>query len=522
MKRSAAIVAGAAATALLLSGCSGSSPSGGGAGDGVVKYALAKDPGTLNPLLNATASGEAIAGFGYESLLIFPTGQPAVGALAESWEESTTEATFTLKEGVLCVDGSELTATDVKDTFDYAKEAGSPYAGVYFHPEVEVTADDASRTVTFTNPSPDAFLAQSVGALPILCRAGLDDPSKLDNEIIGTGPYQMTASSPGQSYTFELRDDYAWGPEGVAAPLDKMPTTVETTVVESESTRANMLQSGELTLAAVGGTERDRLDDDSFAMTKEIPNRPGLVFFNQAEGRVAHDLEVRTAIAQALNRDEIGEVASAGRGEPIVTLVTEFGAACTTMDSSAAIPAFDPEKAKSTLDAAGWTVGADGIREKDGQKLSLKLLFPVNESPAVTAAIELMQTQLKEFGIDGVPTPSPSYTDVIFSGGDWDLVWAPIDTSLPSNWAGILGGEFPPDGGNWTYNTNEEYFALVAAANELPGEEGCAAWETAQNSLFSHLEVLPFHSTTETVYGSNVDFGLSKLVIAPVTFQTAG
>ncbi len=520
MRRTAAAVAGIVGAALILTGCSGS-PSSGGSSDGTVKFALSKDPGTIDPVLNATHSGEEISAFGYESLLTFPTGAPAIGSLAESWTESTTEASFVLKEGILCSDGSELTASDVKGTFEYAAEAGSPYVGVYFNPEVAIEADDAARTVTFTNPQPDAFLAQSVGALPIICAAGLEDPTKLETEQIGTGPYVMSDVSPGQSYTFELREDYAWGPDGVTAENAALPKTVVASVVESEATRANMLQSGELTLATVGGTERDRLEDANFAQTLEVPTRPGLLFFNQAEGRVGNDLAVRQGIAQALDRDEIGAVSSAGRGEQLVTLVSDFGAACTTMDSSAAIPAFDTDAAEKTLDEAGWVVGADGIREKDGKKLSALLLYPVNESASVTAAIELMQTKLKEVGIEGTPTPSPSYTDVIFSGGDWDMVWAPIDTSLPSNWAGILGGDFPPEGGNWTYNTNQEYFDLVAEANAFAGEEGCDAWQAAQDSLFSNLEVLPVYSATETLYGSNVEFGLSKTVLNPTTFRIA-
>ncbi|WP_125100050.1 ABC transporter substrate-binding protein [Leucobacter chromiireducens] len=525
MKRNTAAVVGAVGIiALAVSGCSASSGNTAGGEsapvDGAtIQVAVSADPGAINPVLNATSAGIDIAVYGYESLLSFQPGEPAIGALAETWDESTTEANFTLKEGVLCQDGSELTASDVKATFEYANENGSPYTGVYFHPEVQIEADDAARTVKFTYPAPDSFLAQSVGAMPIICAAGLEDPSKLDTEQFGTGAYKLVDVAPGQSYSFELREDYAWGPNDVTSDTTGLPAKVEISVVESDATRANMLQSGELDLATIGGAERDRLPEDDFAQTLELPLRPGLVFFNQNEGRPTHDLAVRTAIANALDRSEIGGVASAGRGSQLTTLVPEIGAACTAMDSSAAIPAFDLDVANDSLDEAGWAVGADGIREKDGKKLSLKLLYPVNESASVTAAIELMQVKLKEAGIDGVPTPSPAYTDVIFGGGDWDLVWAPIFTSLPSNWAGILGGEFPPDGGNWTYNTNDEYFELVAKASQLAGDESCGAWEEAQNSLFSDVEVLPFYASTETVYGKNAEFAYSKDAISPTSIR---
>jgi len=230
---------------------------------------------------------------------------------------------------------------------------------------------------------------------------------------------------------------------------------------------------------------------------------------------------VRQAIAQALDSSAVGKVASSGRGEQLVTLVSEFGAACTAMDSSSALYAYDVDAAGAALDEAGWTAGADGIRTKDGKPLKVLMLYPANESQGVTAAIELMQVELEKIGVDAVPSPSPSYTDVIFSGGDWDMVWAPIYTSLPSDWAGILGGEFPPDGGNWTYNTNQEYFDLVSVAQGLSGTESCPAWQDAQDSLFQNLEVLPFWSSTETFYGDGAEFALSKGVLSPTALRVA-
>ncbi len=528
MKRVPALAtATVAVAAFALSGCAGGQTTTGAASgeavtDGTVKMALAADPGKLNPLQNATNDSETVAAFGYESLLTYPTGKEAEGLLAEKWEGTTTSVTFTLKQGITCGDGSPLTASDVKGTFELAnaKETGSPYKGVYFPAEgLSIKADDAARTITFTSKEAQSFLAETIGALPIVCKAGLDKPASLATEQHGTGPYQLTASTVGQSYTFTRRDGYTWGPGGTTSDTAGLPKTVELSVVESESTAANLLQSGELQIAEVGGTDRDRLTATTFKTQLEIPMRPGMIFFNQAEGRAGNSLEVRKAIAQGLDRDALGKVSSSGRGELLTTLVSSYGAACTTMDSSASIPASNLDAAKASLDAAGWAVGADGYRAKDGKQLKLVLLYPAKEGAAVTSAIELMQSQLKEIGINGVPTPSAAYTDVIFQGGDWDIVWAPIFTSLPSDWQGILSGEFPPNGGNWTYNTNQEFFDLAAAAQKQAGAESCGAWQKAQDSLFSDLEVLPIASTTSTLYGTNVQFGVSKTIISPASLR---
>lgn len=496
------------ASALALTGCA----SGGGSVTDELKVALTADPGDLNPITNATEAGQMVAAYAYETLVSFPAGDEPEGAIAESWTESTTEVSFTIKDGIVCADGSELTASDVKASFEYAglEETGSPYKGVYFPASgLAIEADDDARTVTFTSENPQSFLLATIGLMPVVCAAGVEDPAALSTASLGTGPYVLADSSAGQSYTFELRDDYEWGPGDVTSSTEGLPATVTLEVVESESTVANLLQSGDIGLGIVAGPDRDRLDSLDLE-TLEVPTRPGLLFFNQAEGRATNDLAVRQAIAAGLDRDAVGKVSTSGRGTPMKTLVNSFSNVCVASDASGAVHEFDADAAAAALDEAGWTEGADGVRTKDGAQLSLTLLYPGTADEAAVSGIELMQQQLAEIGVTATPTPSQSYTDVIFQGGEWDLVWAPISTTLPSTWQGILSGDFPPNGGNWTYNTNQEFFDLAAEAQSLAGEESCDAWEAAQASLIEHVEVMPFYEATETVYGDGVTFQLNS------------
>nr|WP_274637646.1 ABC transporter substrate-binding protein [Microbacterium bovistercoris] len=510
--------------ALALSACSG----GEGGTDGPVSrditVSLTGDPGELNPITNATEAGQIVASYAYETLVSFPAGKDPEGEIADSWTESTTSVEFTLKDGVLCADGSPLTASDVKASFEYAgaEKTGSPYKGVYFPASgLTIAADDDAGTVTFTSADPQSFLLGTIGLMPIVCAAGVKDPTQLGTTSLGTGPYTLTDSSPGQTYTFTLRDDYTWGPGGVTSKTADLPKTVTLKVIDSESTTANMLQANELNIGMVAGPDRDRLDALNLK-SQVVPTRPGLLFTNQAEGRPTHDPAVRKALASAIDRDAVGKVSTSGRGEPMKTLVSTFSNVCTDADATSAVHPFDPDAAASALDAAGWTLGSDGTRAKDGKQMKLVLLYPGNVDDSAVSGIELIQQELAKIGVTATPTPSPAYTDVIFQGGDWDLIWAPISTTLPSTWQGIMSGEFPPNGGNWTYNTNQEFFDLAAKAQKLAGDDSCDAWTAAQASLIADAAVIPFSESSETYYGNGVSFGMnSNGLVVPTSVRVA-
>ncbi|MGN8245817.1 ABC transporter substrate-binding protein [Cellulomonas soli] len=491
MKRSSVLV-GAVVVSASLAACSSGSSADTGTGDGsaATRFAVASDPGVLNPITNATGDGQQLALLAYESLVRLPAGAAAEGLLATDWEVTPTSATFTLSPDATCSSGEPLTASDVKATFDYAADpaTGSPFLDVYVPSEgMTVTADDDAGVVTFAFATPLSFPLETVGQLPIVCADGLADPTTLDTTTAGTGPYVLDTADAGLSYTYTLRDDYG-------SPTEGMPATLEVEVVADDTTAANMLTTGDLDIVQIGGTDRDRLSGEDLT-TVDVSAGPGRLFFNQAPGRATHDLAVREAIAQAIDRDAVGSVSTGGRGQAMTSLMSNSSSVCVGEDNAASIPAHDPAAAETVLADAGIT---------------LKLLYNSAGGPGITAGVELIQEELAAVGVTVELTPSASYTDVIFSGGDWDLVWAPISAELPSIWAGILSGDFPPDGGNWTYNANTAYQAAVAEAQQLSGEDSCGAWSAAEAALFANVDVLPLWEDTETFFGSGVELGVNS------------
>lgn len=521
------VLAGVCASALALAGCGGGGQTVTGSGaDGsstdTVKYALQQDPGVLNPITNATGDGVQLSLLAYDSLLTAAAGEASTGNMAKDWTATTTEASFTLKDGITCSDGSPLKASDVKANFDYVinDAPDSQYMGVYVPEGVQVTADDAAGTIDFKVPTPSSFLAEAVGQLPIVCSAGLKDPKQLDTKTFGTGPYQLKSMQAGQKYVYERNDKYAYGlPKGTK--ITDLPKTIEASVVTDQSTEANMLTSGDLNLAKLTGSNQDRMAGSSYQSIKG-GSMPMTAFFNQNSERATGDRQVREAIATALDRTKLAAAITGGKGEVMKSILPGSSSICAGDDVTSAMPKFSAQKAKSLLDEAGWKAGSDGVRAKDGKKLSVKVLYNSTAGTEVAAGVELMQKELKAIGVDAQLAPSDSYTDVIFSGGDWDICVAGISASDPSQWFGILSGDVVPDGGNWTYNQDQEYFTLADTAGKQVGEESCPAWKAAEEQLMKNVTLLPIGQSYDMYYANGFTLKTDPTGnFLPATFKKA-
>ncbi len=98
---------------------------------------------------------------------------------------------------------------------------------------------------------------------------------------------------------------------------------------------------------------------------------------------------------------------------------------------------YDVEKAKQILDDAGWTVGSDGIREKDGQKLSIKFLA-TKEKDAMDTLIPMLQKQWCELGVDFKANTMEFNTVIATVGddsavGDWDVSYLGFSYGSPED-----------------------------------------------------------------------------------------
>jgi peptide/nickel transport system substrate-binding protein len=524
-------LAGTITLGLALTGCN--SDSGATAGstgkpvDGqTFTMAVSADPGNLDPHFTSLSVTLQVDAFMYDSLVsLDPTGKMVAG-LAEKWEGTTTKATYTLRKGVTCSDGSPLTASTVAANISFVGDPAnkSTRIGVFVPAGAKATADDAAGTVTVTAPAPDAFLARNVGGLHIVCDQGMKNRGMLKQAGDGTGLYKMTEAVPGDHYTMERRKDYAWGPGDWKSDQPGLPDKVVLKVIANETTSANLLLSKQLNVAAIAGPDKQRLSAQKL-FQRETNSPLGEMWFNQKAGLPTADPAVRRALTQALDLAQLRKVVTSGTGRETTSLVARGMGPCTEDTVTGNLPAHDLAAAKAALDAAGWTAGAGGVRAKGGAKLSLVFYFPTSLGPTLQSTAELVQKAWTELGVEVSlkPASTAEIGTVILSGqGTWHAAVIPLTVSLPSQLVPFLSGPTPPNGNNFAGIKNPAYDAAVKKASSIVGTDGCADWAAAEKALVTAQDIVPFADATVPAFGQGVTFELSQGSVSPSSLRMIG
>jgi peptide/nickel transport system substrate-binding protein len=183
---------------------------------------------------------------------------------------------------------------------------------------------------------------------------------------------------------------------------------------------------------------------------------------------------------------------------------------------SPVLPTFDAAAAGAALDAAGWALGADGVRARDGQPLSITFLHDTSAGAAGQAAAELATQQWTALGVDVVDKAQTgaATNETLFGTGDWDVAWIPLNVSSPDQLVPFLSGPGTADGGtNFSGIADEEYTAGVTAASALAGTEGCPAWLDAESKLVAGADVVPFANSMVPTFGKGAEFAISGSLI---------
>ena len=381
-----------AVMALCFAGCGSDSSDGSGdaAADGSTLIYGSNDYTRINPAIDEHGEINLLI---FDGLMGHNEKNEVVPALAESYDldEDTNTYTFHLREGVTWHDGEPFTANDVKFTIEAIMDPANESEIACNYEDVEKIEVIDDQTVSFQLANPNvAFLEyMTIGMLPAHLLEGKDMQSdEYFHAPVGTGPYKFEAWDEGQSITLSKNENY-WG----GAPnID----TVIFKIVVDDNAKALQLQSGELNLAQVTPKDAQTFaGDDAYTIYHmETSDYRGIMYnFNnplwQKNKALIH------AFNCAIDRDAMVESVLLGEGIPAFGPLArnEFN------DPKAVQESYDPAKAKELIEAEGWTLGEDGIYEKDGEKLS----FTINckEGDQVRADLAAIACQnLKDIGVD--------------------------------------------------------------------------------------------------------------------------
>ena len=508
-RRTCSLTAALAVSLLALSGCGGASSE--SENSSTFTMALPGEIASFHPYTSRSFGN--LSSLAYDSLVnLAPDGEIVTG-LAEDWQVTAKGAIFTLRSGITCSDGTELTASQVAKSLRWV---GDPANQAWFYGALtpptayRVTADDAAGTVAVKLDSPFGFLLQTLGSsVPIVCDGGLKNPESLTTESNGTGPFVLDSVS-GDAYTFTKHEGYEWGPDGASTADEGTPDELVFKVVPSETTAASLLQSGDLNAALVGGPDFKRLEAAGLEHA-ETSTLIGQVQFNVREGRVTADEVVRRALTQAVNLDELTNVQTGGRGSRATSLLSENPAICPG-DVTSGLPDYDQRAAERALDDAGWVRIGGGARSKNGTSLVVDLHYPT-AAVGSKAAAEFLAARWKEIGVETKLSGdnNSALQQAIFKTSDFDVYMAGQQSNLPSTLMPFVSGAEPPTGFNIPGAHNTDYDRLAAEALTKPGKESCGLWNEAAEALVDDLVLVPYASNPTTIFTSGATLELTGL-----------
>lgn len=534
MKRAAALAATCAA-AVALAGCSGSSGGGGGSkgtktGGKVVDgatftLAMSVDPGNLDPQLSAASNLYQVTYFAYDPLLNIDLKNQIQSGLATSWKVTGKSVQLTIKKGVTCSDGSPFTAEDVVKNVRFVADPKnkSPFLGVFLPAGSKATADQAANTVTISYPGNSPFVLYGLAGVPMVCAKGLQDRKSLAHATDGTGPYQLSEAVSGDHLTYTKRAGYTWGPNGASTSIKGLPAKIVVKIVQNETTAANLVLSGDLTATTIYGADGERLSQAGL-FEAHTTGVLGEMWFNHAKGRPGAEPEVRKALTQALDLPQLQKVLTSGRGAEPTVLAANEPVACPGNSVKDAVPAHDVEAAKQLLDGAGWKPGSGGIRGKNGKQLSVTLLYNTAQGSGASAAAELAAQMWKAVGAKAVlkAQDETQAVQTLFSTGDWDVAWEPVNVSVPDQLVPFLSGPAVPNGNNFAHIDNAAYTAAATKAATIQGTAGCGEWLKAESELFKAADVVPFANQIVRTFAKKAQFVIIGLIVPTSIRMLAG
>jgi peptide/nickel transport system substrate-binding protein len=491
-------------------------------------------PHSLHPSFDAMAATAYILGFARRPLTAYDTNWRLVCMLCETVPTLENglakvvpvptevgdhtgrgiEVTFRLREGATWGDGTPITSDDVVFTWQVGKHPLTGYTAVEtFNRILDIKVIDA-RTFTLVRDRV-SFSYASSGDFRILPKhleqEAFADPARYrERSLYNTapttpglwsGPWRISTVERGVQVVLERNP--AW--TGPAPAFDRV---VIKAIENSAALEANLLSGGLDMIAGEVGVDVDQAQafEKRHSDRYSVLYRPAL-YYEHLEPRLdspqLSDLRVRRALLMGLDRPALSARLFGGKVPVAVSSVSPLD---WVYDKTLEVVPYDPKAAADLLDQAGWTVGEDGIRQRDGVRLSIDLQTTAGNRTRERVE-QVIQAQWKALGVEVVIRNLPPrvlFGDVLdqrkFTGLAL-FAWISAPENPPRSTLHceeIPSAENGWRGQNYTGYCNPEMDRLIDSVEvELDESKRAEIWRQIQQLYAHDLPALPLYFRAE-------------------------
>lgn len=415
--------------------------------------ALDSDVGSAGNLLQALGVSESLMRFSPEL-----TAEPWIAASLEQVDLTTWQ--LTLRDDVTFWDGSPVDAEAVRASLLRTMEL-QPGTADLLPPESALTAD--GLVLTIETPLPMGLMAFNLAAANLGIKKAVTD-----DEILYTGPFTVTSFTARESINLEAYPGYRGGPPRLEA--------ISARQVSDVAARSLALQAGEVDIAqALLPSDVGRLEAGELTIYSAPWARQHMVVFNLLQPPL-DDVAVRRAFSLAIDREALRDGVMDGVGEAAYGIAPEDIGLRKVIRTQA----YDPAEAQRIMDEAGWLTGSEGIREKDGQKLAVKLGTYAGRAELEQFAV-VMLDMLRAVGIQA---EIEKYEDVevTLTAAEHSATTYSIGSAAFGDVSRLLGTLYMPSSRQKTYDNPE--------VTRLYGEYLIAGSDEEREGLFVEMQEL--------------------------------
>ena len=394
---------------------------------GELTYALATSPDTLDPHRTGLVVALRVITQVFDSLVTLDENNKVHPHLATEWviSEDGKSYTFKLRDDVLFHDGTKFNADAVKYNFDRIKDpatkAANASALLQAYDSSEVLSEYEVK-INLVHPSTSFLTNLSQSLLGIVSpTAAKQYGEEFGKNPVGTGLFKFESWQENAEIKLAKNEAYNWGPVNVDNRGPSYLDRVTFKIVPEEATRVGGIQSGQILAAETIPPQNISVLERDPNITIYSENTIGLpytLFFNQTR-EPFNDVNVRKAVLLGVDVESILKTLYLGHytrsWSPLTPGIFAYNESLENSWS------YDVEKANELLDEAGFVIGSDGIRERNGKRLTLKYVDASPNREKRNDIAVIVQQQLKKLGIDVELTISQDARTIVYQNADYDL-----------------------------------------------------------------------------------------------------